>query len=765
MGTTDVPPEQQRYMMYAFYNIGYQSDPNFSWASVETAINNGCNGIQLCVPWDEIYPTRTGPANWATLDKQIERIVQLGAKVALRIGVHRDIDRVDTYWTDENGAHTYKNELLYKNHSRQFSPAHQPTVDLASDFVKQVAQRYSRQQQEGSILFVSVTNTPFLEQEYSATNTIRFEAGEINTVTDYSNAMITGYRAWLTTKYTSIAGLNAAWGRSYASFSDVQPQGLNAGSIYDAFSGKAGKDWYVYRHKVHKSFVAQTTQAIKSANSSYKVVNEHGSVFDNYSVFRGTLSFKDNAQNADGVKVNDSPYFPHRFSMDLVRSNISTGKWVMNEVDGIGYARLGLDPFIEQVTQSFQHGAKVVVFANFADAGGLEFVRQITQRVRSQGWMDQPVPDFAPVGNIPVKLSRLIDLGYGELGIRSQWTELYNQNGNKPVRITLDEDILDQTPIAPPPTSSPLSLLAPTLDCATGLLTFRTAGGDNTAIEYMVAGLSPWSTSPTVTIEASKRIGVAFVLKARQSGQETSYNYTTACGNNPPTLVTPIASQNIVVGQPYSFVIPANTFTDADGQIVSWVVSNLPPGLTFNADTRTISGTPSSIGTSSLTLVVTDNGGATAQTTFTISTVGATTPPPTTPPPTTPPPTNPGPTNSLSMVAPGVDCATGLLTFKTAGGDGTPIEYMAVGLKAWSTSSTATIAPHQREGVTFTLKARQSGREVSYTYTTNCSSQPPTPTPPPSPPVPAPSVALSLVTPGFDCATGKLTLRSRGGDG
>lgn len=739
-----VPPDQQRYLVYVFYNVGYYNDPNFNWTSIETAIKNGCNAVELCVPWSEIYPTRNGPANWATLDKQIDRVVQLGAKVALRIGVHRDVDRVDSYWSDDNGVHTFQNQLFYNAHGRQFSLAHQPTLDLATDFVSQVAKRYSNRQQQGDILFMSVTNNVIQEQEYNAWGQTLLQADQIPTATDYSTTMIAGFRTWLAAKYTTVTALNTAWNSNYTSFSTIQPPGLFDPNIYAAFAGSRGKDWYIYRHKVHKVFVDQTTQAIKAANSSYKVINGHGSVFDDFSLFRGTLDFKNYALNTDGVKVDDAPEYPHRFSMDLVRSNIAPGKWLMNEVDGQNPTKYGVGVFTDQVTQSFQHGAKAVVLANFTDALGLEFARQICERVRSQGLLDQPVSTITTSGTIPLKLSQLIEKGYSQLGVQSQWNQTYNQNGNQPVYIPIDEDIPDINVVTTPPaatTTTPvasLSLLAPTFNCSTGLLTFKTAGGNGTAIEFMADGLKNWSTDSTATIQAYQRNGVTFVLMARQSGLQVTYNYTTNCPvttNLPPVVVTPIANQTATLARSYSFVIPAATFNDPDGQVVSWAVANLPVGLTFDPSTRTISGIPSLIGPNVVTVTVTDNGGATTQTTFIIQILGnnsSTTSPAST---------------TLTMIAPGFDCQTGKFIFRTTGGDGTPIEYFAVGIKPWSLDSVGTIDPWLRDGVTFTLQARQSGKVASYTFKTNCSNKAPVVVTPIANQTATVSLSYSLVIP------------------
>ena len=321
------------------------------------------------------------------------------------------------------------------------------------------------------------------------------------------------------------------------------------------------------------------------------------------------------------------------------------------------------------------------------------------------------------------------------------------------------------TTTAPPTTTTvttttALTLLAPTVDCATGLLTFRTGGGDGTLIEYFAVGLRPWSSSPTATLESWLPDGVVFTLQARQSGKLVSRDYITNCrsltvtppvaANKAPVVVAAIASQTATLARSYSLVIPPGTFTDPDGQLVSWAVSGLPVGLSFDAPSRTISGSPSLIGASVVTVTVTDNGGATAQTSFSLQVLGNNTPTPPAATTATAPPTTTvtTPANPLTLLAPTVDCATGLLTFRTGGGDGTLIEYFAVGLRPWSSSPTATLESWLPDGVVFTLQARQSGKLVSRDYTTNCRSltvTPPVTTTPVTPTTPAPPTTTNLV--------------------
>ena len=79
--------------------------------------------------------------------------------------------------------------------------------------------------------------------------------------------------------------------------------------------------------------------------------------------------------------------------------------------------------------------------------------------------------------------------------------------------------------------------------------------------------------------------------------------------NTPPALVQAIADQTANAGQSYSFILPASTFSDADGNSLTYSTSNLPSWLSFNAATRTFTGTPSQAGTSSITVTANDGNG------------------------------------------------------------------------------------------------------------------------------------------------------------
>ncbi|WP_348647202.1 DUF4082 domain-containing protein [Rhizobium leguminosarum] len=104
--------------------------------------------------------------------------------------------------------------------------------------------------------------------------------------------------------------------------------------------------------------------------------------------------------------------------------------------------------------------------------------------------------------------------------------------------------------------------------------------------------------------------------------------------NDAPVLAVQTASQNATVGSAFSFVLPTTTFTDVDsGETLTYAATAadgtaLPAWLSFNASTRTFSGTATTSGTYGVRVTTTDLGGLTANETFNIavSTSGNTTP-------------------------------------------------------------------------------------------------------------------------------------------
>ena len=78
--------------------------------------------------------------------------------------------------------------------------------------------------------------------------------------------------------------------------------------------------------------------------------------------------------------------------------------------------------------------------------------------------------------------------------------------------------------------------------------------------------------------------------------------------NTAPIVANPIANQSATYGVAFTFTIPANTFTDADaGQTLTYTASGLPAWLSFDANTHTFTGTPTTLGSSTITVTATDS--------------------------------------------------------------------------------------------------------------------------------------------------------------
>ena len=106
----------------------------------------------------------------------------------------------------------------------------------------------------------------------------------------------------------------------------------------------------------------------------------------------------------------------------------------------------------------------------------------------------------------------------------------------------------------------------------------------------------------------------------------TTLTVTIHGANDAPTLAAQTGSQNATVGSAFSLVLPAGTFTDVDaGDTLTYTAtaadgSALPAWLSFNAATRTFSGTPTAanVGTLGVKVSATDLGGLAASETFNI---------------------------------------------------------------------------------------------------------------------------------------------------
>ncbi|MHB1059638.1 MAG: putative Ig domain-containing protein, partial [Rhodanobacter sp.] len=108
-------------------------------------------------------------------------------------------------------------------------------------------------------------------------------------------------------------------------------------------------------------------------------------------------------------------------------------------------------------------------------------------------------------------------------------------------------------------------------------------------------------------------------------GRTVSASFTLTVNNVAPVLATPANKSGTTSIAIASFQGPGAS--DANGDAVTYKATGLPPGIAFNAGTRTFSGTPTTAGTYTVSYTATDSKGASSTKTFTITIVAATLPP------------------------------------------------------------------------------------------------------------------------------------------
>ncbi|MBC3784341.1 putative Ig domain-containing protein [Spirosoma utsteinense] len=286
---------------------------------------------------------------------------------------------------------------------------------------------------------------------------------------------------------------------------------------------------------------------------------------------------------------------------------------------------------------------------------------------------------------------------------------------------------ISPAPVTPPP-SGPFSITGvTTVTCVT-----ITAGQRQVSFTPRYAGLSGQPISFSVSNELSPTMAAgpytltlytdnpSVTLKATQTGTagEASfvYNWLAACnaGTPPPVNLPPVASapanQMAVVNQAFTYVVPA--FSDPNGDALTYTVSGLPAGLIFTAASRTISGTPSLTGVSTVTVKATDPGSLSASASFMLTVISA---------PVTPPPSGPFSITGVTTV----NCTplsagkrTVSFTPRYAGLTGQPISFSVTN----ELSPTMAAGPYTltlyTDNPSVILKATQTGTagEASFVY-------------------------------------------------
>ncbi len=587
------PGNTQRYFSLMLLNLSQEKD--FELPVIRQAAEAGVNSVLLTIHWDKVYrDSPTGPGDWYRYDSEIQLATQLGLKVAIRVMVGRNGYRINGFWTEAESMKDFKqNPVREVYDATSFSYLHQPSVDLAADFVRQVTERYKYLQKDNNLLFLSVVATPTQEAGYHMHNIPpgkEFTAS-YPTLFDYSDFYKKGFRVWLQEKYKKIVRLNYLWGGEYKSFDEVLPP-VTPWEPKESFFGRRGKDWYIYRHLALKKFNDQMIDAVKSVDDKIPYINEFGAVSDQVSGVRASLAFRDLGEKTDGVKIHDDARYDHRWTMDVIRSNIRPDQWVMNEVFYADY--LPSSEFYEQIDECFESGAKMVVFV-LSTPGHVAVNREVIRNSAAK-WIPKPMTPLVTSDTVSYRLSQAVDKSVEDLAY-SNWKQRARGGASpRPVSVILIEDLLqpeywkvaeNAAPYLLNPV--PMQIIAVSRDFTYKLPLDTFADRDGTVVRMEVQNLPPW-----LRYENGQLIGKPaelgdtrlLVRGIDDEGGVTDAYFTIRVdtrenANKPPTVKKSLTNVTAALNKPFEFTLPQDLFADADGRITRIEVGALPAWLTY----------------------------------------------------------------------------------------------------------------------------------------------------------------------------------------
>ncbi|GMQ57738.1 hypothetical protein AN1V17_21330 [Vallitalea sediminicola] len=154
--------------------------------------------------------------------------------------------------------------------------------------------------------------------------------------------------------------------------------------------------------------------------------------------------------------------------------------------------------------------------------------------------------------------------------------------------------------------------------------TFTNVDGFTYTAEGMPSGITFSGSSKTFT--GTPTVADLYMVTVTVSDGNNSitdtFNLTVNNSDNTaPTVANEIPDQTATVGKAFTYVIPENTFTDAENDTLTYSMSTTNSAIIFDGDTRTLIYTPTTEDTVSVTITVTDEGEEETSDTFEISVI------------------------------------------------------------------------------------------------------------------------------------------------
>ena len=311
----------------------------------------GINGCGMQILWNKIEPEE-GKYAWGWLDERLDAMVNAGQMVHLRLAVYSGLPA----WVKPEYMRGADGNVQTVYRTKQISYADRKTMSQVARTMRAVMEHVMTRYQKISphpIVAILSQHTASAETEYP-----------IQDWADFSDGAQVGFRAWL--KGTRFSGantgakspetaaleeLNRRWGTRHGEWGQIT---LQAAPIYD---------FQAYRAFALARFVRECADSVHTVHGARLAV-QFGSVWDDFSPFRGTLDVRTLIEPADLVMVDDSPIYNFAFSMDYIRSMVWDKIWG-NEIDGPNNPFATDERFRRQGIASAQRGVRLMFAANW----------------------------------------------------------------------------------------------------------------------------------------------------------------------------------------------------------------------------------------------------------------------------------------------------------------------------------------------------------------------------------------------------------------
>ncbi|QPG05858.1 DUF4347 domain-containing protein [Salinimonas marina] len=137
------------------------------------------------------------------------------------------------------------------------------------------------------------------------------------------------------------------------------------------------------------------------------------------------------------------------------------------------------------------------------------------------------------------------------------------------------------------------------------------------AAEALVRALTYENTAATPT-DGLRTLSLVLSDEAQKSNLFNTSVTLGSLANDAPQANGTLSNQTFLEKEPFSFAIPTNFFTDSDGDTISYSVSGLPAGVTFDGASQSFTGPTSVIGQHTVLVSAQDGKGGTATAQFTL---------------------------------------------------------------------------------------------------------------------------------------------------